>query len=241
MEPKERFEKYRRLAYFAIRKVWPEQSRQRSAANRIGMDYEDFDQIALCELWRCCLNFEGDSEKGFREYAIKSIRFSLIDELRRRSSLIKYSDSEKQRAEILSFDAPAPAEKSNRGGTVDLNSLIDGGGQSVEAQVIRKLTLEDRLSVLNQDERLIISCKIASYTQKDLEKMGYSIDRQNYFIRKAYQKLGIVRNRSARKDLFIALWNAGKSQEDIMKTMHIDKFSFRSYRKTYRDQLKPAT
>lgn len=237
MTPTERFHKYKRLAFYALRKIWPDQARQLRSALKCGMEYEDFDQIALAELWRCCLKHdETQGEKGFRSFAIRSIRFAVLDAMRRKGSLIRYPDDMKERAEVEYFESNAP--ESNRGdGEVDLHSLI-ASTVNVERQVILKLTLEEKLSVLNPNERVIITCKLSGESQKDMERKGYSVNRQNYFIRKAYAKLGVERDRFGRKNKFIALYNEGKSQEEIMQALQIDKYSFWSYRKTYRNQLK---
>lgn len=237
MTPRERFDKYQRLAFFALRKVWPHQSQQRRAALANGMEYEDFDQIALTELWRCCLQHdEEQGERAFRTFVIKSIRFAVLDAMRRKGALIRYPDEIKERLQVVYFESHA--SETNRGGdVVDLHSLVEST-VNIERQVLLKLTLEEKLSSLNPDERFIILCKLASQTQKDIELKGYSVARQNYFIRKAYAKLGIKRDRFGRKELFISLYNAGKTKEEIMKAMQIDKYAFWSYRKTYRNQLK---
>lgn len=236
MTPEDRFNKYQRLAFYALRLIWPQQERQRRAALINGMEYEDFNQIALTELWRCCVQHdESEGEKGFREFAIKSIRYALLDVFRRKSSLIKYPDDVKERAEVHSFESPAP-ETGRGGDPVDMHSIIPSS-TNVERQVILKLTLEEKLSVLNPNERFIIRCKLVGQTQKEIENDGYSVERQNYFIRQAYKKLGIKHDRSGRKDLFISLYNAGKSQDEIMRALQIDKFTFRNYRKTYKTQL----
>lgn len=232
MTPEERFNQYQRLAFFSLRLIWPDQAHQLRAALKHGMEYEDFDQIALAELWRCCLQHDEDQgEKAFRGFVVKSVRFAVMDVFRRKGSLIKYPDEMKERAQIDYLESKAEADE------LDFHNLIPAN-TDVERYVLLKLTLEEKLSVLNPDERLVIRCKLAGESQKDIQEKGYSVPRQNYFIRKAYDKLGVKRDRSGRKDLFISLYNAGKSQDEIMRAMQIDKWSFRNYRKTYRDQLK---
>lgn len=237
MTPEERFNKYQRLAFFSLRLIWPDQGSQLRSALKHGMEYEDFDQIALAELWRCCLQHdEGQGEKAFRGFVIKSVRFAVMDVFRRKGSLIKYPDEMKDRAKIEYFESQAP-ENSGGSEEVDFHSMLPAD-TNVERQVLLKLSLEEKLSILNPHERLVICCKLAGESQKEIEKKGYSVPRQDYFVRKAYDKLGIKRDRSGRKDLFISLYNAGKSQDEIMRAMQIDKWSYGSYRKTYRDQLK---
>lgn len=121
----------------------------------------------------------------------KSIKFALLDLVRRNGSLIKYSDDIKERAEIIYFEKPAP-ENNRGGGEIDLYSLIDSG-RSVENKVITKITLEEKLSVLKEKEKQIIIYKLAGLPRKEIESRGMTLQVQNHNIRTAYEKLGISR------------------------------------------------
>lgn len=197
MDPIDRFNQHQRFAFFVLRLIWPDQARQKAAAQKAGMDYEDFDQIALAELWRCCLNFDDGNDTQFRAYVKKSIRLSLLDEMRRRGSLLKYSYDNMEHAAVIHFEKPAPSSK--RGGSnVDMHALIDDG-KSVENYVVTKITLEERLSVLNEKERKVILYKLASLSQREIAARGINIPLQDHYIRTAFKKLGIERKQYQRQ------------------------------------------
>lgn len=191
MNANDRFELNKGLVRFVINDVlFGSAVRAAQVAHKIGMELCDFDQTASLALWHCCLNFEGP-DKAFSTYAVKTLKFSILDLIRRKSSIIKYGDDIKERASVTSIELAITEDGSS------LHEIIPSG-EDVESEVIQKVTLEERLSVLNENERNVIYLGIQGVSkQAIIYKFGYTVPRFDYYRRKALKKLNIPSSRKA--------------------------------------------
>jgi RNA polymerase sigma factor (sigma-70 family) len=185
MEPLKRYEENEGLCFFVINNVlYGSAARASKVAKDNGMELQDFDQIAKMTLWNCCNSFAGP-DKAFSSYAVKSIKFAVLDAIRRKSSIIKYGDDIKERAGIVSMELPITEDGS------PLQEIL-GDGVDLEKRVVMKITLEERLSVLSENERNVIVSKIYGVSESAIiQKFGYTKPRIDYYKRMALKKLGI--------------------------------------------------
>ena len=149
-----------KLIYQGIYSLLGTHQNAESFARYYGMEFSDLEQIAAMELWRVCQRFKDEGEATFAHYAITCIKYRILCEVRRKGHLIRVPDERAGRPEpyqMENLDKPIFEDGQKR----MLHEYIPSKAD-VEEIVIKKLTLEEKLSRLNPSERTLIYMKLLS-------------------------------------------------------------------------------
>jgi RNA polymerase sigma factor (sigma-70 family) len=185
------------LIRLSIRKLFATFSHAEKIAQRHNMDHDDFMQIGRVSLWKCKQNFDKSLGYKFSTYAVKTIRYDIRNELRRRGHLIHIPanlDIKKYQKQYV----PGDYSINDEGETIF--SLI-GSGYDLEGEVVEKVhniemkkKLQEILAEMTLKERNIVILKVQGKTFREIATR-YDISHQA--IAYTYQKtLDRLRNKA---------------------------------------------
>jgi RNA polymerase sigma factor (sigma-70 family) len=236
----EKFLSNYKLIYQAIYSLLGGHENAEIYARKHGMEFSDLEQIAAEALWKACLSYEEQGTATFAYYAITCIKKRILLEARRRGPLIRVPELRAGRPkpyEMECLDEPIFETGQKR----MLYEVIPSN-VSVEQAVIRKITLEEKLRWLKQEEKTVVCMKLDGYTEKEIADMiGKTTGAVQMILQRALNRLSPRREK--RKNLmgeFAALYEAGVSREEIMKRLNINDVAYRNYKYRYHKQQREA-
>lgn len=98
MQPEERFRKNENIAYYVLKKSFPQYQFD-----------EDFQQIAKLALWKACMTFDAD-KSSFSTYAYRCCCNEILMELRKKKGILQTVSIDDEVMEGVTFENLIPCE-----------------------------------------------------------------------------------------------------------------------------------
>jgi RNA polymerase sigma factor (sigma-70 family) len=225
------FEENRKLIYRAIYSKYKTHEAVERIARKYGMDFEDVEQIAAETLYKCCLRFKETGEATFAHYAITTIQQQIYTEFVRRGEMVRIPHEKRKdiKHEYTSLDLQLGDTEETFLGLLPSNF-------NVEKRVIRKITLEEKMNMLKENERKVIMMKINGKTEKEIaETLDRSKSSVQMLLIKGLKRINPNYNKQVKNLMkeFTELYDQGKRKEEIMDALKITAKAYTNYKYRY--------
>ncbi|PGK10573.1 RNA polymerase subunit sigma [Bacillus cereus] len=166
MTPEELFEEKEHLVLASIKQIFGSYHVASQVAKKNNMELDDLIQIGKVRLWELCLKYNSKLSEAFNTYAIKTLKWKIINELHEKGKVIKVSRScspeERNSMKFISVDLYVDGESENGFYAVDPLKL--------EEEVIISMQCQEVLNQLNSEEKLILIKKSHGFTDEEIGK-----------------------------------------------------------------------